>query len=211
MSGVNSCCKYLMFFFNLCIFIGGCAMVGIGIWATQSTKSFQDMVTNDPGVISAVYFIIGAGGFLVVVGFFGCCGAIKENRCMLGIFFVMILVIFIFEVAGGILLFVKLPETEQIIKESMAQYGKDKTVTDAWDVVQTEMKCCGFDGAQDWIKYGHTFPSCKNPLNYGCKYVFERYFTIIGGIAIGILFVEVLAMIFSCCIFRQAGKDDRGY
>jgi len=215
MSGVNSCVKYLVFFFNLLIFIGGWAMVGIGIWATQNAKSFQQMITSDPAVINAVYFIIGAGGFLVVVGFFGCCGAIKENKCMLGIFFALVLVIFLVQVAGGILVFLNLPEAEEMIKNSMKQYGgssaEDQAVTQAWDTVQSELKCCGFEGAQDWVTYGKTLKVPCNPLAYGCKYMFQKYFKVIGGVAIGILFVELFSMIFSCLIFRQAGKEDRGY
>lgn len=209
--GVNTCCKYLMFFFNLLIFIGGLAMVGIGVWALKSTDSFQQMITDDPGLMNAVYFIIAAGAFLVVIGFFGCCGAIKENKCMLGIFFFMVFIIFVVEIVGGVLAFTKLPETERIIKESMKQYEgdspQDKTITEAWDTVQKEFQCCGYESAADWALLLKV--PC-NPLNQGCKYVFKKYFLVLGGVALGVLFIEILAMIFSCCIMRQVGKD-RGY
>lgn len=32
-----------------------------------------------------VYILIGAGALMMVVGFLGCCGAIQESPCMLGL------------------------------------------------------------------------------------------------------------------------------
>lgn len=31
-----------------------------------------------------VYILIGAGGLVMLVGFFGCCGAVRESQCLLG-------------------------------------------------------------------------------------------------------------------------------
>lgn len=35
--------------------------------------------------ILGVYILIAAGALMMVVGFLGCCGAIKESPCMLGL------------------------------------------------------------------------------------------------------------------------------
>lgn len=32
---------------------------------------------------SAVYILLGAGGLMMVVGFFGCFGAVRESQCLL--------------------------------------------------------------------------------------------------------------------------------
>ena len=64
--------------------LGGGLLLGLGIWAVVGADSLKRLLTDDPDVFNAVYVIIAAGALLVVVGFFGCCGAIKENRCMLG-------------------------------------------------------------------------------------------------------------------------------
>lgn len=34
-------------------------------------------------VPSAVYILLGAGGLMMVVGFFGCFGAVRESQCLL--------------------------------------------------------------------------------------------------------------------------------
>lgn len=36
-------------------------------------------------VCLGVYILIGAGALMMVVGFLGCCGAIQESPCMLGL------------------------------------------------------------------------------------------------------------------------------
>lgn len=41
---------------------------------------FTTCVPVPPGV----YILIGAGGLVMLVGFFGCCGAVKESQCLLG-------------------------------------------------------------------------------------------------------------------------------
>jgi len=32
-----------------------------------------------------VYILIGAGALMMLVGFLGCCGALQESQCMLGL------------------------------------------------------------------------------------------------------------------------------
>lgn len=35
-------------------------------------------------VLPGVYILIGAGSLVMLVGFFGCCGAVRESQCLLG-------------------------------------------------------------------------------------------------------------------------------
>uniref|UniRef100_A0A672RLA8 Tetraspanin 2 n=1 Tax=Sinocyclocheilus grahami TaxID=75366 RepID=A0A672RLA8_SINGR len=51
---------------------------------------------------AGVYILIAAGGLVMLVGFFGCCGAVRESQCLLGLFFTCLLVIFGAEVAAGV-------------------------------------------------------------------------------------------------------------
>ena len=61
-------------------------MLGVSCWVLVDGKSFMDMVSIDnKAVMDGVYVILVVSIFLLVTGFLGCCGAIKENKCLLGI------------------------------------------------------------------------------------------------------------------------------
>ncbi|KAH9373249.1 hypothetical protein HPB48_004994 [Haemaphysalis longicornis] len=48
------------------------------------------------------YALIGTGLLVLLIGFFGCCGAVKESKCLLGAYFAFLFVILACELAIGI-------------------------------------------------------------------------------------------------------------
>ena len=62
--------------------------MGIWIKVDKSILRYEDVVTiNSPNTYleMAAWTLIGIGSFVFIVGFLGCCGAIKESKCMLGL------------------------------------------------------------------------------------------------------------------------------
>ena len=59
-------------------------MLGVGIWlhVSEEVESYSD-VTPDENYFSVTSICIAAGCVMIVVSFFGCCGAVMENKCML--------------------------------------------------------------------------------------------------------------------------------
>ena len=52
---------------------------------------------------SAAYILIVISALVIIVAFFGYCGSIKENKCMLGTYFTITLALFIVMVVGAVL------------------------------------------------------------------------------------------------------------
>ena len=52
---------------------------------------------------TTTYIFITVSAVVVIVSFFGCCGAWKESKCMLATYFTFILILFILLLTGGIL------------------------------------------------------------------------------------------------------------
>lgn len=48
----------------------------------QSILQFKVLIYL-PFLSSAVYILLGAGGLMMIVGFFGCFGAVRESQCLL--------------------------------------------------------------------------------------------------------------------------------
>ncbi|XP_023134263.1 tetraspanin 34a [Amphiprion ocellaris] len=164
------CCsgflKIMMFIFNGAIFLAGAAILGVGVWFQVDKNSllgFLDDVEGAPPELSQLanvsYLLIAVGAVLLVIGFLGCCGAVRESRCMLLTFFIIVLIIFIAEVAGAIVLFVfqdvaeeLLSDLENEVRDSIqANYGNENSgVTTFWDKTMEGLKCCGFNNYTDF-------------------------------------------------------------
>ncbi|NWS50348.1 TSN18 protein, partial [Probosciger aterrimus] len=81
--GVLSCVKYLMFTFNVLVFAGGTCLVAVGLWVAVDPSGFQHIVAAK-GVLSAGAFLLLAVGMaLALLGFLGCCGALRRSRALL--------------------------------------------------------------------------------------------------------------------------------
>lgn len=160
LEGCNSVIKYLVFIFNFLFFVIGCALLGLGIYLKVGDNKFID-VTEELSSISKYAtlgnLMIAIGVIILVVAFFGCCGAIKESSCLLTLFFSFLLLIFILELAAGIFGFVQRSEIEKQMKEDFLDAirnkydGKvDTPVTKTIDEFQKKFKCCGYTTFGDW-------------------------------------------------------------
>ncbi|XP_029604124.1 tetraspanin-8 [Salmo trutta] len=78
------------------ILISGCIILGVSIYLKVSMNVIMDEEVP-------LDLLIAAGVIIMVLGFLGCWGAIKENRCMLILFFIGLLLIFILLLIAGIL------------------------------------------------------------------------------------------------------------
>uniref|UniRef100_A0A8D0HEN9 Tetraspanin n=1 Tax=Sphenodon punctatus TaxID=8508 RepID=A0A8D0HEN9_SPHPU len=195
--------KLMMFIFNGIIFLGGLAVLGAGVWVKVDGGSFGKLLgavaPQLMHVIHVGYLCIAIGTFLLLVGFLGCCGAAKESKCMLLLFFSIILILFIAEVAGAVvaLAFSSLATTVKTLKED---YGKQEDITAVWDT----MNCCGFQDYADfnnsyfYQKHSQQYPSPCCRLSGPClesdvdlKNFLSRNEKIVGGVALGICVLEV--------------------
>jgi len=157
--------KYLLFGSNFIIFVIGCVVLGLGIYALVDGASLVNLVNesgagddiNITAFTSAAYIFIVVAVFVVILTFFGCCGAIKESKCMLGTYFTLILVMFIVMIVGAVLGYsTSMTTLETALYKTQDKYkdnsispdcgnctDQQKAVTKAWDEVQSSLKCCG--------------------------------------------------------------------
>ncbi|KAK7160525.1 hypothetical protein R3I93_008236 [Phoxinus phoxinus] len=220
LTGGEMCVKYLMFVFNFIFWLAGTGVLAIGLWLRfdPKTKSLFEGENSPYVFYTGVYILIAAGALMMVVGFFGCCGAIQESPCMLGLFFFFLLVIFAVEVAAGIWGFSNQTKvTEDITnfyKETYKNYQEDKqdTLKNTLTLIQHGLNCCGQSGQvpEDFketcprkeILEGLITKSCPDAIDE----VFNSKLHIIGGVGIGIGVIMIFGMIFSmmlCCAIRK--------
>ncbi|KAH9489070.1 Tetraspanin-11 [Bulinus truncatus] len=135
--------------------IAGCGLLGFGVYTRTSDTSF----TAISDIVGSYYYstlttvLIVLGGVVIILSFLGCCGAIKEVKCMLGTFFILLLVMLLGMVIGGIVIYVYrnnigdaiLTELSKSLNETYGDREKME-VTKAWDTMQKYFRCCGVSG-----------------------------------------------------------------
>ncbi|KAG8233140.1 hypothetical protein J437_LFUL010370 [Ladona fulva] len=116
---------------------------------------YMNVAQNESSYNNGLYVLLGVGCLVFIVGLFGCCGAYKESQCMLVMFFCLLLVIVVGEIAGGTWAWNHSDQLEEMIRESVkrtvqTEYGKYDTRTVTFDAIQSGLHCCGASGPSDW-------------------------------------------------------------
>ncbi|XP_046679689.1 CD63 antigen-like [Homalodisca vitripennis] len=228
--------KYLLFAFNLIFALSGLAIILVGALVLTEVGSYSHFLENK--VLAPPIVLIIAGSIVFFIAFLGCCGAIKENYYMLIGFAVLLLVIFVIELAVGIAASVAKEEfasaMRSTLKRSMGNYTHSQTEQSAWDSMQRKLRCCGVEGPQGWNEVfadGSVPGSCcvanvQNDPNALCRNsddptqvfqdgCYERLKTktkdnivIIMAVGIGIAFIELLGIVLACCLAQAVRKEE---
>jgi len=206
--------QILIFIFNFIFFLSGIAVIVVGSLVIADENSYVALISN--GVLQVSILLIVIGVIIMVITFFGCCGAMKQSKCMLYTYSALLCVIFICEFAGGISAFVyradiKNDVTEQL-NSTIAFYNASDPNNDytiEWDNMQEALECCGAYNSSDW---GEDIPvSCRVVTSNSTSDIYtigcidaaietlDDNAALIGGIACGLAFVEILGIIFACC------------
>ncbi|XP_062403821.1 CD9 molecule a isoform X1 [Sardina pilchardus] len=220
LTGGEMCVKYLMFAFNFIFWLAGSAVFAVGLWLRfdAKTKGLFEGEGSPSVFFTGVYILIAAGALMMVVGFLGCCGAIQESPCMLGLFFFFLLVIFAVEVAAGIWGFSNqskvVDDITQFYRETIENYKerREEALKKTLTLIQHGLNCCGpstvqfeFDAETCPKRQGldeFITKSCPDAIDE----VFNSKLHIIGGVGIGIGVVMIFGMLFSmmlCCAIRK--------
>ncbi|XP_002161461.1 23 kDa integral membrane protein [Hydra vulgaris] len=217
--------KYLMFFFNFLFWLSGLALIIVGGIIKNNYGDYFSYA--DSKFTTAPVFIIAVGVIVFVIGFLGCCGAIKENYCMVMVFSVLLGLIFILEIVAGILGFIYKNKVQEYavdgLKRAVKEYeNKDEPgASELLDWAQLKFECCGANGPSDYknltknetcgttqgVKTCHKNKDCAKKLNNeGCKSKFEQFIkknlVVVGVIALSIAFIQLLGIVFACYLMK---------
>ncbi|XP_053719560.1 tetraspanin-11 isoform X2 [Synchiropus splendidus] len=153
---ITLCLKYLLFLFNCLFWLGGAAVLGVGVWTLAEKSQYLSLLASGTFSASASILVV-AGGLVVVTGFLGYCAVIREHRSCLSTYFCVLLLIFLIELVAGVLAYVYYQRLSQELKQHLSrtmtenyhQPGKE-AITLAVDELQQDLKCCGSNNSQDW-------------------------------------------------------------
>ncbi|KAM4737431.1 tetraspanin-2-like [Anableps anableps] len=203
--GGMKCVKYLLFVFNFIFWLMGSFVLAVGLWLRFDPETVSLLSGNKAPdtFFLGVYILIGAGSLIMLVGFFGCCGAVRESQCLLGSFFTCLLIIFGAEVAAGVFGFLN---KDKIIEDVQNFYTKTYSDDNNSTMIlsyQKVLNCCGTKSSPCDAEPESENKDCET----GIKEFFDSKLFIIGYVGIGIAGVMIIGMIFSmvlCCAVRNS-------
>ncbi|XP_037777111.1 tetraspanin-9-like [Penaeus monodon] len=173
MGSCGKCVRFFMFAMNFIIWLASIAILVLGIWTVVDRPYLEQLLGNDL-YITAAYILIATGCVIFFVSFLGCFGALKEIKCMLLSYFIIVLLLFIIVLIGGILGYVFKDKASVSVKNTMTSAMRDYKpdtdipITKAWDETQQAMKCCGITEQSEWLKYNRNFKQTGNKVPKSC-------------------------------------------
>lgn len=206
--------KYLMFFFNFLFWLSGLALIIIGAFIRDKYGDYFSYADNS--FANVPVFLIVVGVIVFCVGFLGCCGAIKENYCMVTTFAVLLGIIFILEIVAGAVGFAYKSKVEKkatdALNRAKSNYDKEKGAKAFLNWAQQRFKCCEKVNSTENCPKGEVKSCYKGENCNGTKYTgdckqgfidfVENNLVVIGAVALAIAFVQILGIIFACCLMK---------
>ncbi|XP_010770776.1 tetraspanin-3 [Notothenia coriiceps] len=165
--------KTVLVFLNLIFWAaaGILCYVGAYVFVTFDDYDhfFEDVYTLIPAVT-----IIAVGALLFIIGLIGCYATVRESYCGLTTFVVILMLVFLTEVAVVVLGYVYRAKVEHEVNVSIKKVYDEYNGTNsnaqsrAIDYIQRQLQCCGIHNYSDWQNTQWYKESKNNSVPISC-------------------------------------------
>ena len=216
------CSSAVLFALNLLFFLLGFTVIGLGIYirVNGSFDAISDLNSLSQALgweamRSVGSMLIVAGVLTSLIAAFGCLGAILQKRLFLYLYAALLTFIILVQFAAVIVTLVYRNDLWDSYDSGFTEvfhraYGQNQTeAIKVIENIERQFKCCGVEGAFDYIKFGYKIPSScypdqssiHFPFNQGCAqgvvlWLWAELPLIAGGLG-AILFIEIFGVIAS--------------
>uniref|UniRef100_A0A1A7YKJ5 Tetraspanin n=1 Tax=Iconisemion striatum TaxID=60296 RepID=A0A1A7YKJ5_9TELE len=146
--------KTVLLFLSLVFWAAGGVLAYVASYMMRSFDSFGSFLQDKQTLIPAA-IIIGISVVMFIFGLVGCCATLRESTGGLSCFFLIIMLIFAAEVAALVFSFIYQGKVSQGLELSMngtfAKYNGSNAESQAVDLLQAELKCCGIKNYTSWF------------------------------------------------------------
>ncbi|XP_041053778.1 tetraspanin-18-like [Carcharodon carcharias] len=149
--------KYLMVAFNILICLSGCLLLGIAFLLSFHPTEIRHVVSLSTVIFAGTIYAIVLSAVLLILGTLGSIAAFRESRSLLMLFFMLILVVFMVELAAGIGAFLfRFQLTKDYFDDDLINYYNGDNVTSSYSAssnsIMISFECCGVGGPKDFLR-----------------------------------------------------------
>jgi len=219
----SSLIKIILFVFNLLCVLGGIAFIALG-GIIIAKAGDVDQALKDSNVYSVPIALIVVGAVIFCIAFFGCCGAIRESQCMTMTYAFFLFVLIVLQIVIAALIFIYQVDFRNAVEKGVRDIFKyEGQNRDAIDGIQKALECCGDEGPA----FFKVLPSscCPQQIANTCIFAnaYKRgcvsklremsmdYSNYVAYIALGVAGVELLGLLFACCLATSIRNEKRRY
>lgn len=160
--------------------------------------------------------------------FFGCCGAIRENQCMVSTYAFFLLVIVVLQVVIAVFAFMYTSDLAEIAHRGFVTLFNQANgtppsneATIAVGGIQRGLQCCGIDGPASWGLLNIPDTCCAqgsscnlvNSFQTGCADMIHDFVTdsglLIAWFAVVFAGIQLVGVIFACCLANSIRNTNR--
>ncbi|XP_008198179.1 CD63 antigen [Tribolium castaneum] len=220
---VQECVKFVVLAFNLVFVLVGAALITLGSLYLANLNDITKAIPDPYDHFNLIPILtIVIGSIIFLISFFGCCGACRNSPCLLSTYAVILLIIFIAQIAIGVFAFLEIKNTDDLGKEvnktiDEVFHKTSKADVELINLIQQDIKCCGTDGPSFWATTPNkTIPSScyedqknlKGLFQEGCQGAFYNFLMdaarIIGIVVLVLAVTEVVGATFALCLANSA-------
>lgn len=121
--------------------LSGILILLVGAMVQFNYAHYSNFVSDHIWTAPIILMVVGA--VVAFICFLGCCGALKENSCMILSFAILALFIFFFEIGLGLAGYIKHAGLSDIMEvqfnHTMTHYNEREDYRDGWTLLQTEV------------------------------------------------------------------------
>lgn len=169
--------KFFLAALNFAVFALGVGVVVLASLILSHGQDFQALIDKGSFTVPIVLLIIGV--IILLIGFFGCFGAIKESPCLLYTYGTIVLALLLAQIAVVAYGAIEKDNIKDFMSVNMFRvfktYGESQEETKSLDTAQHSLKCCGVESYRDWQQIGTgsvdgdvPFGCCKT-MDVGCN------------------------------------------
>jgi hypothetical protein len=95
----------MVFVMNLLVMLVGMVVTGLAVWLLVSEHLYLSSSWEDFSLVTCA--VLSVGLLISLLSFLGCCGAITQSKCLLGMFVISLLALLVGEVSVAVLVYLK--------------------------------------------------------------------------------------------------------